>query len=276
MTYAPAPSRRRAGYLSAPRTRGALSGVLLIALGVWGGLVPFIGPYFSYAYTPDATWTWTAGRFWLEVLPAVATVIGGAILVSTANRAVGVFGGYLACAAGAWFVIGPLVGTLWNGSAGAAGAPVGGDLAQVVEQIGFFYGLGAMILFIAAQAVGRFSVRDGRVVAVDEAAQRTEPVERTEAVERSEPVERTEPLHRVDPVPVDREPAATVERGEPVVVQRDPLVGDREPVAQDGPDEPGPNRARRRLRRHHAADERPETALDRDQSEPRRGEDLLG
>src|SRR5260370_1022494 len=34
------------------RSRGAASGVLLMLLGAWGALVPFIGPYFGYAYTP--------------------------------------------------------------------------------------------------------------------------------------------------------------------------------------------------------------------------------
>ncbi|MGO8979125.1 MAG: hypothetical protein ACLP70_13885 [Streptosporangiaceae bacterium] len=52
--------------LRVPRSRGALSGVLLILLGLWGGLVPFVGPYFHYAYTPDRAWDFTAGRVWLE------------------------------------------------------------------------------------------------------------------------------------------------------------------------------------------------------------------
>ena len=58
------------GMLRIPRSRGALSGVLLILLGAWGGLIPFIGPYFHYAYTPPSAWSYTPGRFWLEILPA--------------------------------------------------------------------------------------------------------------------------------------------------------------------------------------------------------------
>src|SRR2546421_12923996 len=41
------------GMLRIPRSRGALSGVLLILLGAWGGLIPFIGPYFHYATHPQ-------------------------------------------------------------------------------------------------------------------------------------------------------------------------------------------------------------------------------
>ena len=41
------------GMLRVPRSRGAMSGALLVLLGLWGGLVPLIGPYVHFAYTPD-------------------------------------------------------------------------------------------------------------------------------------------------------------------------------------------------------------------------------
>ena len=58
--------------LHMPRSRGAASGLLIVILGVWGGLIPFVGPSFDYAFTPDQSWHWTTGRLLLEVLPAVA------------------------------------------------------------------------------------------------------------------------------------------------------------------------------------------------------------
>src|SRR6185503_18662309 len=60
-----------------PRTRGAVSGALLILLGAWGGLAPFIGPYFDYSFGSDQTWHWTNARGWLEVLPGAVVVVGG-------------------------------------------------------------------------------------------------------------------------------------------------------------------------------------------------------
>src|SRR5262249_52014882 len=48
--------------LQVPRSRGAVSGLLLVLLGLWGALIPLVGPYFHYAYTPDSAWTLTAGR----------------------------------------------------------------------------------------------------------------------------------------------------------------------------------------------------------------------
>ena len=37
-----------AGMLQMRRSRGAFSGFLLILLGLWGALIPFVGPYFHY------------------------------------------------------------------------------------------------------------------------------------------------------------------------------------------------------------------------------------
>ena len=150
--------------LRVARSRGAISGVLLLLLGAWGALVPFVGPYADYAYTPDSTWTWTAGRFWLEVLPGAAAGLGGLLLLVTANRMVALFGAWLAAAAGAWFLVGPVLGRLWGGPEGSAGSPVGSTTAQVVEQIGFFTGVGAAILLLGAHAGGRLGVVSRRDV----------------------------------------------------------------------------------------------------------------
>jgi hypothetical protein len=186
---------RRGGLMRVSRSRGLLSGLLLMLLGAWGALIPFIGPYFHYAYTPDTAWAWTSGRLWMEVLPGAATFVGGLLLATTANRAVGVFAGWLASAAGAWFAVGPVLARMWNGSQGSVGSPIGGTTRGVWEQIGFFTGLGVVIVFLAAQALGRFtvrSVRDGHVV--EERAPRSAepaPVTRTTTPVASTPVATT-------------------------------------------------------------------------------------
>ncbi len=145
------------GMLRVPRSRGALNGGLLVLLGIWGGLIAFVGPYFHYAYTPDNAFTYTTGRLWLEILPAAGAVVGGLILGGTASRPVAIFGAWLAALSGAWFVLGSQLSTLWH-TGGSAGQPVGDNLHRVVEQIGFFTGLGIVIVFLAAVALGRFTV----------------------------------------------------------------------------------------------------------------------
>ncbi len=149
-----------------PRTRGAMTGLGLVLLGAWGALIPFVGPYFDYAYTPDSTWAWTAARFYLEVLPGAVTLLAGLVLLGTANRAIGSLVSWLAGAAGAWFVVGPLLAPLWRD--GYLGRPVGDQTSVSMEQLGMFFGLGAAIMLLAGIALGRFSVVGVRDIAYAE------------------------------------------------------------------------------------------------------------
>jgi len=147
------------GMLRVPRSRGVLSGLLLVLLGAWGALVPFVGPYFHYAYTPDHGWTYTTGRFWLEVLPGAVTVLGGLIVLISASRPLAHFGAWLAALGGAWFALGSV-----------------------------FTGLGVVIVLVAGMALGRFSVigvRDARLAAP---ARKAEPETPAEPAESPEPV----------------------------------------------------------------------------------------
>jgi hypothetical protein len=187
------------GMLRVPRTRGVASGLLLILLGAWGALIPFIGPYFHFAYTPDSAWTWTWGRFFLEVLPGAAAFLGGLILLISAFRPVAMAGACLAAAGGAWFAVGMLFAPLWANyatlgvrtSVPAAlqpGTATGGPLHLVAEHLAFFTGLGVVIVFIAALALGRLAVvgrRDVEIVTGRGAV--TEPVTVASAPARPAP-----------------------------------------------------------------------------------------
>ncbi|MGY4708515.1 hypothetical protein ACXDF8_02950 [Mycolicibacterium sp. CBM1] len=151
----------RAGRMQIPRSRGAASGFLLVVLGLWGALIPFVGPYFDFAYDPDTPWAWTSGRGWLEVLPGLVTVLGGLLLLMSRNRATAVFGGWLTVVAGAWFVVGRLFAGPWG--LGDSGAPVASTVSeQIALELTFFSGLGALIIFLGAMALGRVSVRSLR------------------------------------------------------------------------------------------------------------------
>jgi hypothetical protein len=148
----------RDGRLRVSRSRGAVSGVLLVLLGAWGALVPFIGPAFDFGYTPDKSWTWTAARGWLEVLPGAVVVVGGLLLLVSANRVLAALGACLAVAGGAWFIVGPQLADLLN--IGAVGTPArSGTGMRALEALSYFYALGAIVLFLAAAAFGRLSIR---------------------------------------------------------------------------------------------------------------------
>jgi hypothetical protein len=145
------------------RSRGALSGFLLILLGAWGALIPFVGPYFDFAFTPDRVWAWSEARGWLQVLPGAVAVVGGLLLLASRNRATAMLGGWLGVVAGAWFIIGRVSAGLLG--IGEVGAPVAGtDAKALMLELTYFYGLGALIVFLGAAALGRISVRSVRDV----------------------------------------------------------------------------------------------------------------
>jgi hypothetical protein len=153
--------RVRGGRMRIPRSRGALSGIVVILLGIWGAAVPFVGPSFDFAYSLQESWS--IGRGWLEVLPGVVAVIGGFLLLTSRNRATGMLGGWLAVAAGAWFVVGrAFAGPLGLGNVGTPVADT--DTKRVWLELTYFYGLGAIMIFFGAMALGRLSVRSVRDV----------------------------------------------------------------------------------------------------------------
>lgn len=140
-----------------------VSGCLLVLLGAWGALVPFVGPYFGYAYTPDTAWTYTTGRLWLSVLPGAVVFLGGLLVLASA-RAAAVPGALLAALGGAWFVVGiPVLSVVTPGTGPgspvtAPGTTFSAAAMHVLENLGFFSGLGVVIVFFAALALGRAGV----------------------------------------------------------------------------------------------------------------------
>jgi hypothetical protein len=171
------------------RSRGAFSGFLLILLGLWGALIPFVGPYFHFAYTPDKAWTYNTGRLWLELLPGAAVFLGGFLLMIARGRHIALFGALLAAAAGAWFALGPVLSPLWNNHVPMGGSPASTTVyMRIMEQLGFFTALGVVIVFVAAVALGR-------VASV------------TSGIRTLEPVSETSPA---ETVPIDKVPASTL------------------------------------------------------------------
>jgi hypothetical protein len=141
------------------RSTGMASGLLIMVLGVWGALIPFVGPYFDYSFGINTTWHFTTDRLWLNILPGALAVIAGLLLLRAATRMAGILAGWLGVIAGAWFVVGPAVSTTWESGTGPIGRPLFGSTRQMLELVGYFYGLGALIVAIAAFSVGRFASR---------------------------------------------------------------------------------------------------------------------
>jgi hypothetical protein len=194
-----------AGMLQMRRSRGAVSGFLLVLLGLWGALIPFIGPYFHFAYTPDTAWTYTTARLWLEILPGAAVFLGGVLLIVATGRHVALFGALLAAAAGAWFTLGTILSPLWNHHVTLGGSPASSTVyMRIMEQIGFFSALGVVIVFIAAAAFGRIASVPAGIRAVETAPAAAVPADT--AHDGTVPAETA----RTETVPAETVPAETV------------------------------------------------------------------
>lgn len=167
-----------------PRTRGGLGGITLVVFGAWAGIVAFIGPYLSFAFTPASgnDWYWTAARGYLEVIPGAAAVAGGLLLLFSAKRVTTMAGGWLAIVAGAWLVIGPQVASIVGIATGSPAATPTSD-AYALGWLFYFYAVGGACVLVAALTVGRLSIHAVRDV---------------KAAERR--------LHRYDPPVTSREP----------------------------------------------------------------------
>jgi hypothetical protein len=213
MTRVDSGERVAGSRLEIARSRGAASGFLVIVLGLWGALVPFLGPLFDFAYNPDLGSAWSGARGWLEVLPGVVAVVGGLLLVRSRNRATAMLGGWLSVVAGAWFVIGRVAATTLT--IGEIGRPVAEtDTKAAWLELTYFYGLGALVVFLGAMALGRLSVRSVRDVGYAErsaAARRERPAEVVATEPTAVPTEPT-----TGPIPDQR-------------VERDAVAGEARP-----------------------------------------------
>jgi hypothetical protein len=154
-----------------PRSRGGICGVLLILLGLWGGLAPFVGPYFHFGFTPDKAWAYNSGRLYYSIIPGAVVLVGGLLVAGTRNRGVGIAGGLLAVLGGAWFVVGSSFVFYVLKKTISAGGPIGtatSGLRFYLETISLFAGLGILILCAGAIAIGRFSMVAAQDLAADD------------------------------------------------------------------------------------------------------------
>src|SRR5260370_11469156 len=153
-----------------PRSRGAICGLLLILLGLWGGLAPFVGPYLHFGIAPDKAWAYNSGRLYYSIVPGAAVLLGGILVLLTRNRAIGFAGGLLAALGGAWFALGQglvvdvlkktsiVIGApIGSGFSAGGGFDAGGGVAVPIrvylEEVTLFGGLGVLIVLVGALAI---------------------------------------------------------------------------------------------------------------------------
>jgi hypothetical protein len=142
-------------------------GLLLVALGVWGAIVPFIGPEFEYPFPAGSdvgSWEWSDTTWQLSLLPGIGAACGGVILLGLLGtvRFAPALGALIALGSGAWFVLGAEFSRLWT-SPPLDGT--GSDWMVIATNLGYHEGLGLAISVLAGFALGLLALLPERATA---------------------------------------------------------------------------------------------------------------
>jgi hypothetical protein len=121
----------------------ALSGISIIAFGVWAVVGPLLGT--------DEAGRWNFNHLMLSVLPAACAVLGGLMMLS--RRLPASYGGLLALAGGILFMVGPMTYVVWPSGGLGTGPALGGSV-WLAQWIGFFFATGVLITLLSSYALG--------------------------------------------------------------------------------------------------------------------------
>ena len=170
-------------------------GVITLLISAWGGIIPYLGPTFSFSADGATSWQWNLTHSVLALVPgAIGCLVAFSFLAplspeGVARRRVSLtVAGLVAVVCGAWFVIGPLAWPIVNNSGQyfVAADPLRG----LGNQVGYSFGPGLILAACGAFAIG-WAVRHNRPL---EAVGANQPVGVEEVgVEESVSIVRTEP-----------------------------------------------------------------------------------
>ena len=153
-------------------------GLLLVALGAWGAIVPFVGPEFGYPFPAGSdigSWEWTETTWQLSLLPGIGAIYGGLILLGLLGsvRIAPALGALIALASGAWFVLGSEFSRLWTTPPPDG---TGSDWMVIATNLGYHEGLGLAIVALSALALGMLALLPERTAKRQEQPLITHPV----------------------------------------------------------------------------------------------------
>ncbi len=126
-----------------------LLAVMLMALGIWVFLVPLAGPYFSFGFDTATRWRFSQVHWITSLAPGMA-LFGGGVLLLSRRRLVEELGAFAALAAGVWLEVAPSLHGVWSSTAFIP-QPAGAWHTAWLW-IGYFYGPGALAIYLAARA----------------------------------------------------------------------------------------------------------------------------
>jgi hypothetical protein len=135
--------------------RAAGTGLLVVIIAAWAGIVAFVGPQFGFRPTALSSWQWSYNNWLLHLLPGAAGVLGGLLILGRAPmpraRLVGWLSALIVVAAGAWLVIGPAAWGLFQ-SSDAFNTSVSGN-RLFLFQVGANLGPGILLAVLGGLAL---------------------------------------------------------------------------------------------------------------------------
>jgi hypothetical protein len=156
-------------------------GVLMALLGAWALFVPLVGPYFGFGFHTDETWVFSERHWTLSLAPGLAVMIAG-LGMALPNRVARWVFGMLGLLGGAWLVLGPSLYPLWN--PGDQIQPISAsETTTALLWTGYYYGVGALVIFLSGLAEGLVAGRARRVPVTTSTD--AEPVETADEPERT-------------------------------------------------------------------------------------------
>lgn len=143
-----------------PHRRGlGLLGLLIVLLGAWGGIVPYIGPRFGYRASGSGSFHWTTTHSLLYLAPGAVAVAWGLIILATLAASGGrglpvvkVLAALGVIACGAWFVLGPVVWPIFSSAVVFAPAT---PLVRFVNEVGYNLGPGLLLAILGTVLLAR-------------------------------------------------------------------------------------------------------------------------
>lgn len=139
-----------------------LVGLLAVLDGAWGAIVPYVGPAFGYRSNGMASFQWTVEHGVLYLIPGVAGLVAGLMLLGLMrSRSGAAAAGLLAVASGAWFILGVVVWPiLYSSPSVFTAAPT--PTVNFVNLLGYNLGPGIVLAVLGGIALG--AARRDRVV----------------------------------------------------------------------------------------------------------------
>jgi hypothetical protein len=153
-----------------------VAGVVAVLVSAWGGIVPYIGPLFSYSADGSGAWHWNLAHTVLALLPGAAGVLLGLFVIAE-SRGITVRNGRMSLATagtllmvcGAWFAVGPLAWPVI--SSGSTYFVAGTHLRILAYEVGYSIGTGIVLVVCGAFVDGWASRHQRRSVAVPPAGE---------------------------------------------------------------------------------------------------------